>query len=401
MGRRMGILITLLLLFPMLTGCWDRIEIEDRGFVVALAIDEPKHKKDEGSQDQEAEGKEKKFRVTYQIVSPSGFAGQGGGQTGGEKQASHTNITAEGATMFEIMKSITTRSSRSPYFDHLILILVSEQVARKGRLAEALDFFLRVHEMRRGVKVVVVQGEAKKVLEIQSMSEKIPAFYVDSLTENYIYSTRIRRPLPVGEVEEYAQEKRSFSLPLINLEKNEMKLTGAAVFKGDPLKMTGRLGIDETIAFNLLTNEAVSGLIEFKTDGGIIGLNLDDSSAKVKANVSDPERIKFTIKLNVKGILYEAPEPIDYLNQHEIDKLEKKLAEKVRHLAMNSIRKIQKEYKTDCLNLGVYLKNNHYSLWKKIGNQWESGKNYFANSSIEVKVNATINHPGEINRFRD
>lgn len=399
MGKPLGILFTFLLLFPMLTGCWDRIEIEDRGFVVALAIDEPKHKKDEGSQDKEASHHEK-FRVTYQIVSPSGFAGQGGGQTGGEKQASHTNFTAEGETMFEIMKAITTRSSRSPYFDHLILILVSEEVAMKGRLAEALDFFLRVHEMRRGVKIVVVKGEAKKVLEIQSMSEKIPAFYVDSLTENYIHSTRIRRPLPAGEVEEYAQEKRSFSLPLIILDKNEMRLAGAAVFKGHPLKMKGSLGIDETIALNLLTNEVVSGLIEFKSDGGIIGLNLDDSTAKVKANVSDPERIKFTIKLNVQGILYEAPLPIDYLNQLEIDKLEKKLAEEVRRLAMNSIRIIQKEYKTDCLNLGVYLKNNHYSLWKKIGKQWESGKNYFANSSVELKVNATIIHPGAINQFR-
>jgi hypothetical protein len=45
------------------TGCWDRTEIEDRGFVLAVAIDEKKEKNDQDMTEQESREKKKTISV--------------------------------------------------------------------------------------------------------------------------------------------------------------------------------------------------------------------------------------------------------------------------------------------------------------------------------------------------
>ncbi|MGO4277101.1 hypothetical protein AB4Z22_45945, partial [Paenibacillus sp. TAF58] len=53
----------------LLTDCWDRIEIDQRGFVVGVAIDY-------------ANASKHKFKGTYQIVVPSGLKQSSQGQSG-------------------------------------------------------------------------------------------------------------------------------------------------------------------------------------------------------------------------------------------------------------------------------------------------------------------------------
>ncbi len=59
--KRLCLLPAVLVVIP-LAGCWDRVEIEDRGFVVGAALDLP----DEGTE-------ENKIKLTNQFVVPSGL----------------------------------------------------------------------------------------------------------------------------------------------------------------------------------------------------------------------------------------------------------------------------------------------------------------------------------------
>src|SRR5690606_19541113 len=95
-----------------LTGCWDRVEIDQRGFVVGVGIDAAPEPENE---EQQAK-KGKKYRGTYQIIKPSGLSSTTGGKGGGGGQDTHFDITVEEDSLPAITSRISTRVGRSPFF---------------------------------------------------------------------------------------------------------------------------------------------------------------------------------------------------------------------------------------------------------------------------------------------
>lgn len=136
-----GILI--FTLFLLLTGCWDRIEIEERGFVVGIAIDMPKTKEIGKKQEKESPDKPKakgRYVLTQQMVVPGELSGSGNAQGGTGSGKAYLNVTAEGETLFDIIREVAARTSRSPYYVHFKTLVISEEVARtEGSLANVID----------------------------------------------------------------------------------------------------------------------------------------------------------------------------------------------------------------------------------------------------------------------
>lgn len=94
--KKLYITLLIFCLSLFLTGCWDRQEIEEIGFVMAVAFDKAEEEKNEAGEEEqggeatEGEGKEKgakkqeaKIKATYQIVVPANLTqGTGGGGWG-------------------------------------------------------------------------------------------------------------------------------------------------------------------------------------------------------------------------------------------------------------------------------------------------------------------------------
>lgn len=80
--RRWGSLTGLLLCLALFaTGCWDRVEIEERGFVVGAGIDVA------GEDDAD------KYILTFQFVIPGGLQGMGAGRKTAEKAGTKPTLT--------------------------------------------------------------------------------------------------------------------------------------------------------------------------------------------------------------------------------------------------------------------------------------------------------------------
>ncbi|MEK3881364.1 Ger(x)C family spore germination protein [Paenibacillus sp. PL2-23] len=390
MARRFMLVTALLYAMLPLAGCWDQMELEQRGFVIGVAIDEGVTKPEE------LRGGKQSFRVTFQEVIPAGLkdTGQSGESLAGK---SYFNITLEGQTMLSIIAQMSLMTSRSPFFEHLKLVIVSEKVARtEYGFANVLDYFLRNNDARRNVSIMVSKGEAKSVLDTMPQGEKTPVQFVQSISKNQD-SYRMVPETRLGDVHEYLLKQESFVVQKVTTRDNYISLIGAAIMDGDDNKLVGMLDEKETEGYNYLYKGIKGGVLEVPVNDNLVVFKVERVERKVTADVSNPERLKFAIELDVEGSMLEAYERLDYLSDMTIADLQDRVTESIHEVVDDTINKTQKEVKKDVLGLGVYLKERHPKVWDQVRDDWDTGANYFAASAIEVKTVVSLRRIGSVN----
>jgi len=396
-----------LICIVFLGGCWDRVEIEERGFVVGAAVDFSK--KDEGMATEEKSeerphGKQR-YLLTLQMVVPGGLS-QGGGKGGGGAGAgsggdAYYNVSSVGDTMFQTVRQLGNRVSRSPFFPHMKILIISEEVARSGHLPDIIDYFLRDAEMRRGVKIMIANGEAREVLGVNPVNEKLPAMYIDSVTRNErSSSSTLPEHLRIGDLNEILLTQESFTIPRIKPAGNEVKIGGVSVFEGRKNSMVDWLGGDDVIGLAILKGKLKGGAINIKVGDNLVSYEAKGSiRRKIEADVSDKENMKFTFTVKSEGVIVESMETINYLKDPEKwELLQMKVADEMKRMAEQAIRKLQKEMKLDVIGLGNYLEQNEPELWKTVEKDWDHGKNYFSKSTLHVQAKVIIRNPGVVNQ---
>lgn len=401
MNKRPLLLAVLCIAVISATGCWDQIQIEERGFVIGVAIDKPSSEQARQKANAEAPDRPKgKHRVvaTQQFVIPGGIAGggKGGGNQGGSGEA-YLNLTSEGDSLLEIARTLASRTSRSPFYQHMKLVIVSENIAKtKGLFADVLDFFLRDPESRRSVKVMVAEGEAKKIIEVKPKNEKLPVMYINSVSENIEKNGRMLPESRIGEVHEYLLRPASFVLPRVTADDKEVKVAGAAVFHGYNNLMAGYLGEEETEGLNFLTGQLKGGMLKIPVHDNMVSFNIRGAKRKIVVESADQEHLRFAITIQCEGNVAESFERIDYMEEKIIETIQDKLAREVERLCYDTIEKVHKHMKADVLGLGLHLKQNNRALWKQVKGEWDHGQNFFAKSDIKVKAKVYVRNFGEI-----
>ncbi|MBD2844983.1 Ger(x)C family spore germination protein [Paenibacillus sp. IB182496] len=149
-GRAALLLILLLSATGGLTSCGG-MELNERAFVLGIALDLDEHQQ---------------YRVTTQLYSS--------GQERSDNPATGNviNIVSHGASIGEGVRDITLHLGRKAQWGHTQMLLIGEQLARSPRFREALDFFYRDDEPRLTLRLTVVKGEAGPYLEHHAYIEK-------------------------------------------------------------------------------------------------------------------------------------------------------------------------------------------------------------------------------------
>jgi spore germination protein len=386
----------ILLCLLTLTGCWDRIEMEDRGFVIAVGIDSPpKTKEAEETGKKEAPEKprkEKRYSVTYQLVIPGALA------TDAKLKEPVLLLTSEGDSIFETNRMLATRTSRTPFFQHNKIIVVSEKMAKTGELGNVLDFFIRDHEMRRKTMVIVAKGKAREVLEVKPPNETLPAMYLKSVAENTIKSARIFPPVLIGDIHEYLLDTEGYVLPRVvpTPDGKEVKFAGSAVFRGHSNKMVGWLGEEETDGLNFLMDKIEGGLVKIMFKDGLINFEINDSTRDIVTTINDPQKIKFDITLKVNGQISSSMVPLNLLSEKNRFIIEDKVKEEIERTIKDTLHKVHREFKVDVMGLGKQVQLKDYTFWKEVEGDWNQGEDYYSKSSINVTVQASVQNIGNV-----
>lgn len=402
MAKRLRLCVSMLLSTILVSGCWDQVQIEERGFVVGVAVDVPRNENVKEKAEQEAPDKPKgkqRFLVTNQMVIPGGLVAGGKSNSQNTTNEAYLNIVSEGDSLFEVSREFATRASRTPFYQHLKIIIFSEEIARsKAGFGNAIDVLLRDPDARRSTKVFISKGDAKDVIEVKPKTEKLPSLYINSIGEN---NDRTARMLPVkriGDVHEQLLNQYSFTLPRITAGKQEVKIAGAALFNSDHI-MVGFLGEEETEGLNFLTNQIKGGLLKakFKEDLGVLNIT---GKRSIVVDTRNKEHLKFTFRIKCEGAIIESFDQIDLLNKEVMEKLQLAFAHEIERLCRDTIAKVHKQLPVDVIGLGSDLKQYHKDLWKEIKNDWEKGKRLYEKSEIKVVAQVYIRNIGGINRAK-
>ncbi|SCZ07252.1 spore germination protein KC [Paenibacillus polysaccharolyticus] len=377
--------ISLILCTSLLTGCWDREEINDVAFVIGIAVDK--------------EGED--YRSSLQIALPgqSGASGSegGGGGTSGDKPwfiLSNTARTLRG-TSLEGQKSL----SRRIYYAHRRTILIGEELAREG-VAPMLDLFTRYPLNRLSAMPVVTRGEAHKVIDTDAPIEKFPSEMVRELC---FLNMRNPRSLKTF-IDSILDEGVDPFLPIASVSDNvpqdwkgaitNIKLDGLAIFKKD--KLVGMMDKAPADALILAMGEANEPEVMIKAPRGkgdmFIKLNENNSSLHPKIVNG---KVSVTIQMYAKGVLVDNESDYGDRREKEILNLNEAVHRKIKEDIEEGIRLVQKKFKADIIGIGRSIHRQLPKEWDKIKDRWEV---LYPEVQVTVDPHVIIENVGIVNK---
>lgn len=389
MGRRLFSLFLWVLVMGILTGCWDRREIEERVFVYAMAIDE------------HPEGVE----VSIQIPIPMMIVGSSRGGEGEGGQGAVHNFTAVGKTLFEALENLQNQANRDLFLGHTRLLILSENVVRKKSM-EILDTLRRQPEIRREIWPLIVDGRAKDALMINLRLAQIPTEYILDFLENgsnegRMVSTRlghcfINQSDPtwaayVNYLHVEPGKAGGQANPGVQTHDVEGKVVwkGLAVMKGD--RLTGTLTREESGPVLEIVEEkpGYRQRVECQGDKGTIVFKAKGVDPSVSVSQKG-KKVNIRVKVKVWGEITESTcFKLDLSKKEVLDKAEQWIKRKYERQFRKTLNRVQKELRTDVFHFGPYIRAYHPQLWNRM--DWERE---FPKADIQVDYQVTIKNLG-------
>ncbi|KQO17192.1 Ger(x)C family spore germination protein [Paenibacillus sp. Leaf72] len=379
MKKQTGILLiaSLFMSFMLLTGCWSKYELTERGFVMGVALDETK---------------DGKIEMLTQIYRPASV------ETGksATTQTSSVSIHTQDDTVMEAIRDIPIHLGRKAQWSHTRVIIVGEKLARNQDLGKTLDIFYRDHEPRSSVKLLISKGPAHKLLEKQPLIEQTTAQQI-LRTEEFSYlnaaKTMDTSLLDLLLQQESAHPDTVISYVYRNSNPEQtLSTAGLALIKNGKMKKV--MPPDKVEGLLALRNEYHSGVLEIPCEG----MKGEKETAEVlalrtasKVTMKDGNPI---VSYRIKGELAitELKCTAIVSKKDEQAFLEKFSAALLRQTSA-TLKFLQKN-KLEVIGIGNQIYRQSPGAWHKLQPDWDER---FAELPIDVKVEFKLVTGGTMN----
>ncbi|VBB06396.1 spore germination gerac [Lucifera butyrica] len=389
MTRRRVCAMLLLAYCLLLTGCWDRRELQDRNFVLAIGIDtaaaEPAkraavetYKQLEGS---------KKYSLDLQVlklVTPE--------EPG--KQSKTFVISNVGNSFFQMERDLFGQSSKPLYFEHVQTIILSEAVVRDAPLTSLLSFFRKDSEMRWRIKVYVTSGKARPLLEFVPPNHEAGGIYLANIAKLYRKNLHVAgERTDLGYISLALDNHNDVAIPRIELAGNVVKVGGLAVFHKD--RFAGFLDEQAVAGLKLirgLEKEAVISISCPERPDRKLVFKLLRHDTRLASHV-DGGRLYFTLDINMVGNINEMQGCSEYdpRDSRSLRNLEVAFADKVKTMVLYGLQQME-DLKVDVAGLNDKLREEQPELWQQVKDGWDQR---LPQIPLAVSVNVTIRNYGE------
>lgn len=345
---RAALLILITLMFALVPGgCWDSHEINTLSLVSGIGVD--------------AGQKPNEYDVTVQIRKIT--------DREKEPETPFLLLDATASNMLEALEEIRLMNNRELYLHQNEIIIICHELASRG-IRPLLDMFLRFHETRMDVWVVISMCPAKDILEVKLVQEPISATALARMMKEQADLSPKLAVNMLHVTEALLDASTALVIPAVCLS-DEMGVTeifidGSAVLVSD--KLVGYLDRDETLGYALGAGPIHSGVVEITAENGSAVLYVSQSNASLKTSwIGDRVQADVSVKaaLSIAEITGFEGESLD--NVFQI--LEKAAVEHVVELISKAFEK-SFALNADIFGIGNSMGRTDPKLWEQIKPDW-------------------------------
>lgn len=371
----------LLILLPLLTGCWSSRDIEKLDLLIGVGVDTAQEEKLTSFSYETAFP----LTVTYQMAKIKSNQNQ---NSKNQEEKPYTNVEQTGASIIETARDVILLRKNTVNGQHQRLIIISREVAENRSIKEILDFFIREPEARMSMLVMITDGLAKDILGYME-TDDIPSMHIYDISENLDKSNKLLERMSLAKVNALMEAQSSFILQNVVQTDGKLKLSGAAVIKGSTLKLIGFLKEEELKGINWITAQTNGAIIKVAEEGSDKPLIYEQEILKSKIIPSLKNgQLSFQVKVKSEGLIIEvATDTEDFTKEKTRQKIEEQIAEEVKKEIQASLDRIQKDLQVDVIGFHDYVRIKHPKFWKEHKSDWDS---LFSQAPIEYEVEVTI-----------
>lgn len=374
----------LILLLPLLSGCYNYRELNDLGITTAVSIDY----------------KDNNFYVIAEVINPIKQQ-----DASSSNNSPFVNYNSSSSSLQDAFRKVVLESPRQLYAAQLEIIVLSEEVVN-NHLEEVLEYFARDPEARTEIKIIVAKTEdSTKAITLQTLLTSLSSsniiksldlqskvlgmdypvtlnellnMYIDPYLEVVLPSMTLYGNYEIGD----EKENITTSSP-----KAIVKIDGSTITKDN--KILGYLDLEESKILNLINGKLKETIIKMNYyDGYII---FEPNRIKVSRELDIKNNI---IKINISGYskTKEIQSNINLKDPKEVKKLNKALNMELEKKITDTFNSIREKYDTDVFGFQELYYRTNYKYFKENCTNWY--EDIYPKIKLEVKANVRLYEKG-------
>ncbi len=374
----------LILLLPLLSGCYNYRELNELGITTAVSIDY----------------KDNNFYVIAEVINPIKQQ-----DASSSNNSPFVNYNSSSSSLQDAFRKVVLESPRQLYAAQLEIIVLSEEVVN-NHLEEVLEYFARDPESRTEIKIIVAKTEdSTKAITLQTLLTSLSSSNIIKSLDLQSKVLGMAYPVTLNELlNMYIDPYLEVVLPSMTLYGNYeigdekenittsspkaiVKIDGSTITKDN--KILGYLDLEESKILNLINGKLKETIIKMNYyDGYII---FEPNRIKVSRELDIKNNI---IKINISGYskTKEIQSNIDLKDPKEVEKLNKALNMELEKKITDTFNSIREKYGTDVFGFQELYYRTNYKYFKENCTNWY--ENIYPKIKLEVKANVRLYEKG-------
>ena len=376
--------LSILLIIPLLSGCYNYRELNDLGITTAVSIDY----------------KDNNFYVIAEVINPIKQQ-----DASSSNNSPFVNYNSSSSSLQDAFRKVVLESPRQLYAAQLEIIVLSEEVVN-NHLEEVLEYFARDPESRTEIKIIVAKTEdSTKAITLQTLLTSLSSSNIINSLDLQSKVLGMSYPVTLNELlNMYIDPYLEVVLPSMTLYGNYeigdekenittsspkaiVKIDGSTITKDN--KILGYLDLEESKILNLINGKLKETIIKMNYyDGYII---FEPNRIKVSRELDIKNNI---IKINISGYskTKEIQSNIDLKDPKEVEKLNKALNMELEKKITDTFNSIREKYGTDVFGFQELYYRTNYKYFKENCTNWY--ENIYPKIKLEVKANVRLYEKG-------
>lgn len=374
----------LILLLPLLSGCYNYRELNELGITTAVSIDY----------------KDNNFYVIAEVINPIKQQ-----DASSSNNSPFINYNSSSSSLQDAFRKVVLESPRQLYAAQLEIIVLSEEVVN-NHLEEVLEYFAIDPEARTEIKIIVAKTEdSTKAITLQTLLTSLSSSNIIKSLDLQSKVLGMAYPVTLNELlNMYIDPYLEVVLPSMTLYGNYeigdekenittsspkaiVKIDGSTITKDN--KILGYLDLEESKILNLINGKLKETIIKMNYYDGYI--------------IFEPNRIKVSRELDIKNNIIkidisgysktkEIQSNINLKDPKEVEKLNKALNMELEKKITDIFNSIREKYDTDVFGFQELYYRTNYKYFKENCTNWY--EDIYPKIKLEVKANVRLYEKG-------